>query len=82
METIEIKIRRIDVGGEELPLEMRVYEAVRKSELPCSQGEWNSRGREYSIKGLHNLMRTSSIRATFENSIEEDLKMYEEKRKR
>jgi len=76
---MELKIIRADFGTG--ALENRIYEALRKSELPCSLGRWNQHGRRYNIKGLYNLIRTPGIKATFTDSIENDYREFEERRK-
>ena len=72
---MEIKVIRADLGSGFL--ETRMYEALRKSRLPCSLGRWNQHGRKYNIKGLYNLVRTPEIEAIFDDNIEADLRAYE-----
>jgi len=71
---MEIKIIRTDLGNSSL--EVRTYEALRKSKLPFSAGEWNQHGRRYNVRGLYNLINTPGIFPQFEDSIEKDIREY------
>ena len=69
-------------GAKNLPLELRMYEALRMSELAVSTGEWNQHGRHYNIRGIHNLSRTPGISLELADSVEEDLEAYKKSRRR
>ena len=73
---MKVKIIRAYLGN--LPLQFRIYEALRRQGFQGSGQEWNQHGRRYSIKGLYNLLKTSGIEAVFEDSIKSDLTAYEE----
>ncbi|MAG78960.1 hypothetical protein CMI40_01140 [Candidatus Pacearchaeota archaeon] len=75
----EIKIVRREYSEIPMDLKNRTYECLKQSKL--DQGEWNSYGRRYSIRGLHNLNRTPGIKLLPEDGIEKDLREYEELQK-
>ena len=72
---MDVRIIRADFG--KVNLEMRRYEALRKSKFGSG---WNTYGRKYGIRGLYNLVRTSGVQVEFSNHIGADLRIYEESR--
>ncbi len=72
---MNVRIIRADTG--EVSLNMRKYKALKKSEEGLGR---NQHRKEYSIKGLFNLVRTPGIEAELSEDIEADLRVYEESR--
>ncbi len=51
------------------------YQALK----PDNKG-WHEHGREYSIKGIHTLVRGNGFEFEYEAEVEQDLKKYREQR--
>ena len=79
----EKEARRIVRVENSTNLFCRRYQALKPSrfERVDGSGGWEARGRGYTIRGLHGLVRSGKFDLEFENGIEEDLEEYERMRR-